>query len=535
MAALAALTGLDKERAHVIVGQLAAAHLVQPSGPDRYTAHDLLRLYMKQRAEAEDGQAACTAATETLLNWYLDHARAAARVLHPHMLRLADLEHPPPAASFADHAAAVDWLDAERPNLVSAIDHAAAYGPQSVAWLLADVLRGYFWLRGHVVDWLRIGRVARAAAVVSADPRGQAVAHISLAFAHYSQGRYRRAIDNYRTALELCTSAGWEPGRATALGNLGLTEAHAGYLREAVGSLEAAARIDERLGRSLGLATTLRALGHVKAQLGLLQEALRSLRQALTHYEQAGSASGQAMTLATLADVLRMLGRFDEAAGCGARALDIHRGTGDPDGESGALEILARIHHDAGRHRDAFEHATASLALIERTDRRRGLAATLNILGRSCLARGDVRQAIAHHEQAVATTSTSESRFDRLEAEAGLAVALCRAGDPDAALVRATHALDGARQVGYRILAGEVLGTLADIHLARGSIEESRACARQAHEIHRELGVRWCEAAVDVARPVASRHVARPGPDPVPAGTGPSAAAAVTSASRTGR
>jgi DNA-binding SARP family transcriptional activator len=142
--AVSTLTGLDRGQAALAVGRLAAAHLVQPSGSGRFTSHDLLRLYMRQRAEAEDGQEERVAARERLLHWYLDHARAAAGLLDPHMPRLADVERPAPVARFDDRAAAVDWLDAERPNLVAAIDHAATYGPRSVAWRLADVLRGYF-------------------------------------------------------------------------------------------------------------------------------------------------------------------------------------------------------------------------------------------------------------------------------------------------------------------------------------------------------------------------------------------------------
>jgi Bacterial transcriptional activator domain/NB-ARC domain len=228
MAAVSVLTGLDRGLAALVVGRLAAAHLVQPSGPDRFTAHDLLRLYMRQRATAEDDRAERVAAVESLLHWYLDHARAAARVLHPDLLRLADLEQPPPEAGFDDRIAAEGWLDAERPNLVAAIDHAAAHGPMPIAWLLADVLRGYFWLRGNVVDWLRTGHVARAAAAVSGDLRGQAVAHIGLALAHSSQGRHSRATSSYRTALVLSTEASWEEGRAIARSGLRHAETSAG-------------------------------------------------------------------------------------------------------------------------------------------------------------------------------------------------------------------------------------------------------------------------------------------------------------------
>ncbi|MFE6870110.1 hypothetical protein ACFVFS_26580 [Kitasatospora sp. NPDC057692] len=50
---------------------LAAAHLLNPAGPDRYRLHDLLRCYAAERAAAETGPADLAAARERLRSWYL--------------------------------------------------------------------------------------------------------------------------------------------------------------------------------------------------------------------------------------------------------------------------------------------------------------------------------------------------------------------------------------------------------------------------------------------------------------------------------
>jgi len=126
-------------------------------GPGRYGLHDLLRLYAQERGEHEDGMWERTAALERLLDWYLFTADRAAALLYPGMLRLPlPAMEPAPTVEFGAPAEAVAWLDTELANLIAAVQHAAEHGPHRTAWLLADSLRGYFWLRRSTVDWLAI-------------------------------------------------------------------------------------------------------------------------------------------------------------------------------------------------------------------------------------------------------------------------------------------------------------------------------------------------------------------------------------------
>src|SRR5207237_3912847 len=141
--------------------------------------------------------------------WYLHTADAAARLLYDNMLRLPlPPPEPSPAAplAFAHQSAASAWLDAERPNLVAAVEH----GPRPAAWQLADVLRGYFWLRLHTADWLAVARAGLAAAEAHHDLRGQAAAELSLADALQCQADYPAAIAHYERAMATARQAGWD-------------------------------------------------------------------------------------------------------------------------------------------------------------------------------------------------------------------------------------------------------------------------------------------------------------------------------------
>ena len=138
-------------------GRRAPGRRSTPPAGSRF--HDLLRLYAAERAEARGQRAGRGAARSArLFDWYLHTADAAARLLYPEKLRLPLPRARRPAArpGFADHAQALAWLDAERPNLVAAVQHAARARARPAAWLLADALRGYFWLRMYTVDWLAV-------------------------------------------------------------------------------------------------------------------------------------------------------------------------------------------------------------------------------------------------------------------------------------------------------------------------------------------------------------------------------------------
>lgn len=473
-AAMARMAGSDTDEAMRLLTGLAAAHLIHESGRRRFTSHDLLRLYARQRAEAEETREAREAAVGALFDWYVEHSRAAAQVLHPHMMRLADQELPPPSVRFDDHAAALAWLDAERANLVAVVAAAACHGRPSATWQLADILRGYFWLRGHIVDWIHTAEVAVAAAGVHGDLRGQAAAHVSLGFAHYSRGRYKQAVEQYQAALGLSSRSGWEVGQATALGNTGLAQATAGDLRSAMDSLDPAVEIYRRLDRRSGLATTLCALGQVSIGLGQAPQAVHHFEEALSLYREAGSLSGQAMAGGGLAHALGILGRHREAVPLATRALEIYRTAGDIDGIAAIMDLLARLHDRAGRHREAIDQATTALELVEQTDRQRQAPALLNTLGRAHLALGEASRARQYHEQALAAVKPVESLLHELEAHAGLAGALRELGSLDAALDNALQALDSARRTGYRLTEGEILRTLADIRRDLGKDAETQ-------------------------------------------------------------
>jgi tetratricopeptide (TPR) repeat protein len=491
--AAAALAGGTPAAAGLALERLAGSHLLEPRTDGRFGFHDLLRRYARQQA---DGEPDSRAALQQLLGWYLHTTVAADRLLYPDKLRL-----PVPAAAdglpvtrFDEPAEALAWLDAERANLVAAVQHAAEHGPAPLAWLLADALRGYLLLRRHTVDWLAVAHAAVAAAAGEGDLRAQAAALLSLGTAHWSLGRYPQAVEHLTSALDPAGRVGWVDGQAAIQSNLGIAHWELGSLQQAADHYRRALALYRQNGRTPGQAMTLVNLGNLQRELGRLAEAADHDTQALLLHRQIGSRDGEAHALNNLGEVDHDLGRLGQAHEHLTTALALHREVGNRYGEAYALQALAAVHRDAGRHRQAHETGRAALRLALQVGDRRAEAETLNTLGGIHQRLGRHRQAADHHQRALDLARESNARYPETEALLGLAAAHRHAGRHAEALQRAEQAVAVARRGGYLVLEGQAHAALAAAHLDAGDLDRAAAHGRQALEVQRQTGHRLGQA-----------------------------------------
>ncbi|MQA88539.1 MAG: tetratricopeptide repeat protein [Streptosporangiales bacterium] len=470
--AAAALAGSTPERASQLLGRLAGAHLVEVRGPDRYGVHDLLRLYARERAEREEGPSEREAALGRLLDWYLYAADSAARLLYPGMLRLSV---PPPSSGalppvdFADAADVVAWFDAERSGLIAAVRHAAEHGPRSTAWLLADALRGYFWLRRYTIEWLAVARAGLAAAAGAGNVRAQAAAQLSLGGAYQSASAYPQAIQHYTDAFSLARRAGWTDGQATALGNLGMAYWWSGNLGQAAEHHTRALALHSRTGRLGGQSNTLLNLGLVDRDRGRLADSADHLAEALALHRRIGAQDGEAHSLAALGEVEHDLGRLVRAHEQLTRALALHRELGDRFGQVDVMCGLAAVHRDAGRHTQALDLARAALTLAGEIGHRSAEAKTHNTLASVLMRLGRHEEAVDEYQQALDLARGTATGVAEVEALLGLADADQRTGHHRRAIDHAGRALAVARRAGFLALEGGAHAVLAAAHRELGS------------------------------------------------------------------
>jgi DNA-binding SARP family transcriptional activator/tetratricopeptide (TPR) repeat protein len=441
--AAAALAGTPD--AGALLDILASAQLVDQYTPGRFRFHDLLRRYAIEQAHRHDREAERRSAIQRLLDWYLSTVDSAARLLYPHMLRLpmTPTAEPTPHAGRAD---ASSWLDTERGNIVAAVRLAAAAGPYEAAWLLADALRGYFWLSHQWVDWQAVAEAALSAAAAAGAERAQAAARLSLADLCQRQSRYRQAVEHYAHALVLARRADWTVGHSAVLVNLGCMYWQAGRLTPALAHLDRALELCVADGQLAGQAAVLSNLSMVRWERGDLRGAEQSCVRALELHRELGSRYGEAITMGGLARVRHALG--EDVRELLDTVLAMHREAGDRYGEADTRRQLAVVLRDADRLSPALDAASSALTLARDLGDPRSETEALHVLATVEQRLGRVPDAEHHLREALELARKNGERYPECDTLITLAMVTGEMG-------HAHRALAVARRAGYDGLAAK--------------------------------------------------------------------------------
>ncbi|GAA2277786.1 hypothetical protein GCM10010145_58490 [Streptomyces ruber] len=403
--AAAALTGTPVGTARRLLDRLARAHLVQPTGPDRYTMHDLLRAYGAELAAATDPEPDRHAALTRLFDHYLATATTATATLglpavdrRPRPFRFRQVAPAPPVG---DPDTARAWLNAERANLVTVCAHTAGHGWREHAARLAAVLFGFLLASGHYTESLTLHTHARRAACTSGDPHSEAYALTSLGFVHWRRGSYPDARAHHRLALDRFRQAGDRTGEAFALLSLGLVHMRQGKCRRAAEHCREALRLFEQLGERRGQAYGWTALGLACLRQEDGRQALEYQHRALDLFERLGNPFGMACTLTNLGLAHCRQGHYQQAVECHRRSLDYARQIGHRTTETEALNGLGEALQASGRAVQAGARHTDALAVAERIGERYEQARAHQGIAVAHHTTGDFHRARRHWENAL--------------------------------------------------------------------------------------------------------------------------------------
>jgi len=249
----AALTGVTPAQAGLVLGQLARAHLVNPSARG-YGLHDLLRAYGSELAADRPAAELASALTA-----FFDYYRSAAARAMDLLFQEDSGRRPrvPPSAGplppVTDKASARRWVDANLANLVAVIGYAAGYDWPGHAFDLAGTLFRDLEYSGRYPELLAIHEHVLAAARRQGDLTEQAQALNNVCVVYLRQGNYDLARRGLEHALGLYQQLADVLGQARALGNIGILDYLLGRYPQAKkrqeGALKLFTSIDDQAGQ----------------------------------------------------------------------------------------------------------------------------------------------------------------------------------------------------------------------------------------------------------------------------------------------
>jgi tetratricopeptide (TPR) repeat protein len=493
--AAAALDGTDVAEAAENVNRLMAHHLLEAVAPGHYRFHDLLRSYAMSQSFHDPGPERRQVVSR-LLDYYLDAADHADRMLFPHRRRLAALKPrvSPLAPAMASPDQARAWMEAEWHSIRQVAQHAREHEWIQEAVGLSHVLAGFLETSGYWDDALTLHELALQAARDLDDPGWIAQASLDLSRVSQNTGSYARAAERAETAAAICRSLGNRSGEAEALDRLGTVSYYSARFPESLAYYEEARAAYDDAGDKSGVADTLIHSAIASWSLGRPAEAVSQLSDALGMYRRVGDRRGEAKTLNNMGVIYRYHGFHRDAVRRYQESLAIFKEIGGRQNEALLHHNMGTMFHYKGNYEEALISCRRALLTYRATGDRRNHAGVLNDIGAAFQELQQYEEAEAHHEKALMIAEEIGERYEQLIALRGMADARRGSGNHADALDRYQKVLAIAREIGHPYQEARVLDGMGYALLQIRGREAARICWRQALDIFQRLGVPEAEA-----------------------------------------
>ncbi len=490
---VAALDDAEPDVAERVLERLVDAQLVEEPAEDRYRFHDLIALFARERADAEESADARELAGARARAWYLWHARFADFFIRTERTQVDRFDV---TVSVQARAWGLRWLTLEHTNLVASTEQAHAAQDWQATLQLADTLMKFLAIRAHWHDWSRTQALALDAARQSNDRAGQVRALTHLGNACGAQGCWEDAVVCHKESLRTMRELGDHRGEAAVLGNLGNSYLSLGRWDDAIGCYRHSLRATRELGDRRGEAQPLISLGNVYARRGARAEAIICYEQGLLIMRELADRYGEAQSLLNIGGVYHQEGRLDDALECYEQSLATMRELGDRHGEAQALGNLGAIRADQERWQDAAGCYETSLTTMRALGDRSGEAHALSNLGYVYVNLGRSDDAMECHDQSLETMRELGDQYGEAQTLAQRGSFYSTVGRWDDAIASYARSLEIMRELGDHGSVAASLANLAHVYARVDRLDEATATFQHSLEIIRELGDRRREVTV---------------------------------------
>jgi predicted ATPase/DNA-binding SARP family transcriptional activator len=345
--------------------------LVARAADGRYDMHEFVRQYADEQLAAAGEQA-------EIAGRHLACFRALVDRAEPHM-------------KGPDEAAWHDQLEREHDNLRAAIDYALTCGQIDAAGRMCEVLRWFWYVRGHVgAGRVWTERVLRAdeARGRQLEPRTRArLCHGGGIFAD-EQADYAQAAERYAEALALFRELGDTKAIQSTTNSLGMLASAQGQHARAQECFEESLRLSRELGHGWGIANSLNSLGTALYAQGDTQGARACYDEALPQARAVGYEQLITLILDNIGELALDAQEWGRAHAAFQDALAIQQTSSDPRGAALSLQGLGMVALGQGDLDAAAQHLHAGLRGSWQNANRRDLSVYVDNLAALYLAQG---------------------------------------------------------------------------------------------------------------------------------------------------
>lgn len=273
-ATAAVATAITEPDIHSYLDELVDASLVQTSStPGRFRFHDLIRLFARERWEAEEKPGERLALSTAVLEYLIGTATEAGMISR---------DGPRGGGRFSSRQEAIEWLDREVSNWLAAYREAARLGWDRQVMVLAQALYPYSWGRSQGRPWVEVFTLGVEAARRLGSPSEQVrlLNFVGTALS-FSLGDNEEGLNVHHEALKIALEIPDEVEEGRTRSHLARTLLRLGRPEEALGHAERAMELAPRIDLWEGQCMIRNVMGSILTRLGRHEEALSAHRAVL--------------------------------------------------------------------------------------------------------------------------------------------------------------------------------------------------------------------------------------------------------------
>mgnify|MGYP000246395806 CR=1 FL=1 len=307
----------------------------------------------------------------------------------------------------------------------------------------------------------------------SGDKLWAAFSLIGTSNAHYTVGRYERAIELSTQAISACRQVQDAACEGRALHLTGGAYQMLSQYEKAIEYYEPSLGIRQGLGDNVNELSVLNDLGTVSYSLNRYEKAIEYFEKVIRLRREIGERAGEGRTLGNLGGVYQVLGRYEKAVELYDQSLMILREVKLRPNEGNVLNNRGETYELLGRPEKAIESFEQSLQIAREFKDRNKEAFRLSNLGNSYGSLRRYDKAVESLEQALAIQREGKYRAEEGQTLLRLGKVQHLLGQYETALEQYKLSLAIAREVKAPADEATSLYQLARTELARGNYSQS--------------------------------------------------------------
>ena len=409
---------------------------------ERYSLHDLVRVFAAERLESEGEQ--------------LRYVR--------HYLRIAQQADELYDRGYEEIITGLTLFDRERAHIDAAwtwareqpfspvfddISVSFASATMAIGSIRYDQRERLLWLQETLQAANRLKRKGTQGSILNA-----------IGSCYLYLGEARQAVEYYQRVLSIFVEINNRRGEGAALGNLGIAYRDLGDARQAIEYHQQSLAIAREVGNRNSEGVSLGNLGLAYRDLGDARQAIEFHQQALAISRALGDRHGEGADLGNLGRVSIDLGELEQAIAYIQQSLALHQAIGDRRREAYAYHYLALAYAADEELEQAHIAYNQALDLSRSVGARRLETQILIDIGKTQRIQGDLVCAVEHLSQALALAEESGYRMEAARASWNLGLAYAQQGELSRALAALQVRVDYEREIGHT-RADEDAATLA--------------------------------------------------------------------------